>query len=136
MASAVQVEKIIYRVPNSSSKTNTGDPIALPPGITSEEYSEYIVKAKSIVGKENVTVITNKDELTNEQYTNPSKAHDMYHVFDKDYFVASAVIAPRKVAEVQAIMKLCNEYGIPIWPFSVGRNVGYGGAAPRVPGSM
>lgn len=60
----------------------------------------------------------------------------MFHVFDKDYFVSSAVIAPRKVTEVQAIMKLCNEYGIPVWPFSIGRNVGYGGAAPRVPGSI
>lgn len=60
----------------------------------------------------------------------------MFHVFDKDYFVSSAVIAPRKVTEVQSIMKLCNEYGIPVWPFSIGRNVGYGGAAPRVPGSI
>lgn len=136
MASALQAEKIVYRVPNGASNKNTGDPIALPPGITSEEYAEYITKAKAIVGEQNVTVITDKDELTKEHYTDPSKAHDMFHVFDKDYFVASAVIAPRKVTEVQGIMKLCNEYGIPVWPFSVGRNVGYGGAAPRVPGSM
>lgn len=33
-------------------------------------------------------------------------------------------------------MRLCNEFEIPVWPFSVGRNVGYGGAAPRVPGSI
>ncbi|KAK7731789.1 hypothetical protein SLS53_008610 [Cytospora paraplurivora] len=66
----------------------------------------------------------------------PAKSYDMYHVFDKDYFVSSATISPRKVPEVQAIMKLCNEYKIPVWPFSVGRNVGYGGAAPRVPGSV
>jgi len=43
------------------------------------------------------------------------KAYDMFHVFDKDYFVTSAMVAPRKVVEVQAIRKLCNEYGIPAW---------------------
>lgn len=60
----------------------------------------------------------------------------MYHVTPKEYFVSSAVVAPRNVPDVQAIMMLCNEFEIPVWPFSIGRNVGYGGAAPRVPGSV
>ena len=60
----------------------------------------------------------------------------MYHVLPKAHFVSSAVVAPRDVPEVQAIMRLCNEFEIPVWPFSIGRNVGYGGAAPRVPGSI
>lgn len=60
----------------------------------------------------------------------------MYHVLPKQYFVSSAVVAPRDVPEVQTIMRLCNEFEIPVWPFSIGRNVGYGGAAPRVPGSL
>lgn len=60
----------------------------------------------------------------------------MYNVTDKDYFVSSAVVAPRNVPEVQDIIKLCNEFEIPVWPFSIGRNVGYGGPAPRVPGTI
>lgn len=60
----------------------------------------------------------------------------MFFVADKTYFVSSAVVAPRNVAEVQAIVRLCNEFEIPVWPFSIGRNVGYGGSAPRVPGSI
>ncbi|TGO32976.1 hypothetical protein BHYA_0275g00020 [Botrytis hyacinthi] len=60
----------------------------------------------------------------------------MYHLFDKDYFIVPATIATRNVEEVQAIVRLCNEYEIPLWPFSIGRNIGYGGAAPRVPGSI
>lgn len=60
----------------------------------------------------------------------------MFFVADKTYFVSSAVVAPRSVAEVQAIVQLCSEFEIPIWPFSIGRNVGYGGSAPRVPGSI
>jgi FAD binding domain len=67
---------------------------------------------------------------------NPSKVHDMYHFLDKEYFVSSAVVSPRHVPDVQGIMKLCNEFSIPVWPFSIRRNVGYGGAAPRVPGSI
>ena len=60
----------------------------------------------------------------------------MYHVLPKQHFVSSAVAVPRDVPEVQEIMRLCNEFEIPVWPFSIGRNVGYGGAAPRVPGSL
>lgn len=33
-------------------------------------------------------------------------------------------------------MRLCNELKMPVWPFSAGRNTGYGGSAPRVPGSL
>lgn len=33
-------------------------------------------------------------------------------------------------------IKLTNEFEIPIWPFSKGRNVGYGSTAPRVPSSL
>ena len=60
----------------------------------------------------------------------------MYHVLSKDHFISSAVVAPRNVDEVQSIVRLCNEFDIPCWPFSIGRNVGYGGAAPRVSGSI
>ncbi|KAF4306583.1 FAD-linked oxidase [Botryosphaeria dothidea] len=111
-------------------------PLVLPPGIDTAHFEAYLQRAVEIVGAENVTVISNADELTKESYLDPSKAHDMFHVFDKDYFIASAVAAPKKVAEVQAVMRLCNEFKVPVWPFSIGRNVGYGGAAPRVPGSI
>lgn len=131
-------------------------PLTLPPDTTLEKFGDFITKLKDVVGEENVTVISNEDELMLEDYTNPSKAHDvgdtfltpglpgrcltvkfqMYYVAGKDYFVSSAVVAPRNVPDVQAIMRLCNDFEIPAWPFSIGRNVGYGGAAPRVPGSI
>lgn len=60
----------------------------------------------------------------------------MHAILDRDYFVASAVIPPRSIPEVQALMRLCNEFSMPVWPYSIGRNEGYGGAAPRVPGSI
>lgn len=60
----------------------------------------------------------------------------MHAILDRDYFVTSAVISPRSVPEVQSMMRLCTETGVPVWPYSIGRNTGYGGAAPRVPGSI
>ncbi|KAK9770842.1 putative Vanillyl-alcohol oxidase [Seiridium cardinale] len=111
-------------------------PLVFPPGVEAAHFEAYIKRVTEIAGTENVTVITGEDVLTKDLYLDPSKAHDMFNVFDKDYFIASAVVAPRKVTEVQAIMRLCNEFKIPVWPFSIGRNVGYGGAAPRVPGSI
>ena len=33
-------------------------------------------------------------------------------------------------------MKWANKFKIPIFPISIGRNLGYGGAAPRVRGSV
>lgn len=45
-----------------------------------------------------------------------------------------AAVAPASVEEVQAIVRLAGEHGVPLWPISRGKNFGYGGAAPRVPG--
>lgn len=43
-------------------------------------------------------------------------------------------VAPATVEEVQAIVRVANELGLPLWPISRGKNFGYGGAAPRIPG--
>lgn len=125
-----------YRKPNGDSPRVAGDPLTLPPGTSSQKFKEFTKRAAEAVGEENVTIITKSEELSQESYLEPSKAHDMYHILDQEYFVSSAVIAPRGVPDVQAVMRLCNEFEIPVWPFSIGRNVGYGGAAPRVPGSI
>ncbi|RSL57492.1 Vanillyl-alcohol oxidase [Fusarium duplospermum] len=117
----------------SNSEAN---PLTLPPGIDAAVFHKFIAAAREVTGPENATIISKKEQLGKDQYLDQSKAHDMFHITGKSYFVSSAVITPRDVAEVQAIVKLCNEYEIPLWPFSIGRNVGYGGAAPRVPGSI
>ena len=42
----------------------------------------------------------------------------MHATLDRDYFVASVVISPRSMPEVQALMRLCNEFSMPAWPYS------------------
>lgn len=115
--------------------SNSAKPLVLPPGTNLSQFDAFVSRTRDIVGIPNVTIITG-DDGTEHTYMDPAKSYDMSHIFDSDYFIASVVVAPRKVPEVQAMMRLCNEYKIPVWPFSIGRNVGYGGAAPRVPGSV
>lgn len=62
--------------------------------------------------------------------------HDAFHIVGQEELVCSAVVYPASVAEVQGIMRWANQYLIPVYPISIGRNIGYGGAAPRVPGSV
>lgn len=113
-----------------------GEPLILPPGLSVSQFQAYLAKACSIVGEANVEVTEGAHQFVRDDYMDPAKEHDMYPVFDKDYFVSSAVVSPRDVKDVQALMRLSNEFKVPVWPFSIGRNIGYGGAAPRVPGSV
>ncbi|MGI7161888.1 FAD-binding protein, partial [Campylobacter coli] len=38
----------------------------------------------------------------------------------------SLALAPKNVEEVQAIVKIANEFKIPLFPISTGKNLGYG----------
>lgn len=75
----------------------------------------------------------------------------MFPILDDEELVASAVVYTSSTEEVQKIVLWANKYSIPIFPISMGRNrkwiqhlqysnlttvVGYGGAAPRVRGSV
>jgi 4-cresol dehydrogenase (hydroxylating) len=49
---------------------------------------------------------------------------------------SSAVVFPSSTEQVQAVVHAANEYGVPLWTSSQGRNNGYGGPSPRVRGSI
>lgn len=49
---------------------------------------------------------------------------------------AAAVVQPGSVDEVQAILRIANERGVPVWTNSTGRNNGLGGGSPRVGGTI
>ncbi|KAH7386354.1 hypothetical protein BKA64DRAFT_141336 [Cadophora sp. MPI-SDFR-AT-0126] len=127
--------KMPTRNTNGTSQ-QPGDPMIPPPGITPPQFQSFISRATSIAGPEIVEVILPDNSLSGGSYENPCHGYDMDAILDHDYFVTSAVISPRSVPEVQEMMRLCTETGVPVWPYSIGRNMGYGGAAPRVPGSV
>jgi 4-cresol dehydrogenase (hydroxylating) len=50
--------------------------------------------------------------------------------------VPSAAVSPESTTQVQAIVRIANEFQIPVWTISTGRNLGYGGSAPAYSGSV
>jgi 4-cresol dehydrogenase (hydroxylating) flavoprotein subunit len=78
------------------------------------------------LGPENV--ITSGEEL--EEYRDP------YDYKGSDEYTGSGVVTPRSVEDVQVVVRIANEYRVPLWTFGQGRNYTYGGAAPRVRGSI
>jgi hypothetical protein len=61
---------------------------------------------------------------------------DPYDFKGSDEYTASAVVTPRSVEEVQAVLAIANELQVTLWTFGQGRNNAYGGSAPRVKGSI
>ncbi|MBD3728182.1 MAG: FAD-binding oxidoreductase [Sphingomonadales bacterium] len=55
---------------------------------------------------------------------------DAYAFGDGLAHEASAILAPAEVPQVQELVRIANRHGVPLWPVSRGKNLGYGGAAP------
>ncbi|WYZ37740.1 hypothetical protein EsH8_II_001246 [Colletotrichum jinshuiense] len=112
-------------------------PRFLPPGVSVEKFQDFAFRLQKAVGKENLQIITKDTPLDDGDYlTVDCQTHDMHHLYDREEFVGSALIHPRNVADIQAVVKLCNDFLVPVWTYSKGHNIGYGGAAPRVSGSL
>ncbi|ROO27614.1 4-cresol dehydrogenase [Salinisphaera orenii MK-B5] len=98
----------------------------LPPGVSAADFDSALQKFKDVVGGDNVLI--DSDHLA--PYTKLMMAGH-----DRDYIPSAALLATR-TEQVQAIVKICNEYGVPIWPISTGKNLGYGSAAPGETGQV
>ncbi len=73
-------------------------------------------------------VVSDREEL--------NEFRDPFYVRDDDAHDVSAAVFPSSVEQVQAVVRIANLHKIPLWTVSQGRNYGYGGAAPRVKGSI
>jgi len=100
--------------------------LILPPGVSASRFEQALAAFSGVVGREWV-LATDEDRDT---YL------DAYAPGEEASHAPSAAVAPSDVAQIQAILKLANEFKIPLWPISRGKNFGYGGAAPRMPGTV
>ncbi len=100
--------------------------LALPPGLSSAQFERALKAFAKVVGDQWV-LATDEDRGT---YS------DFYAPGPEEVHAPSAGVAPASAEEVQAIIRLANEYKVPLWPVSRGKNLGYGAAAPRLPGSV
>ena len=102
--------------------------MSVPPGISERVFSQAIGQFEQAVGREWVFTSDEDVALYSDAYTplwNEAEAK-----------TASAAVAPASAEEVQAVMRVANEHGIPMYPISTGRNLGYGGSAPVLSGSV
>jgi len=100
--------------------------LLLPPRVTEKSFQKALDAFTSVVGKQWV-LATDQDRET---------FMDFYAAGDADAHVPSAAVGPQSVEEVQAIVRIANEYKVPLWPISRGKNLGYGAAAPCLTGTV
>ena len=116
------------------SNTPNGRPVVLPPNTTEPAFRAALDDLRGQIGAEWVKV--NDVDLVDGDYHAVPLSHDSYHILEQDDLVPSAVCWPENTESVSKVVKWANKHNIPIWPISIGRNLGYGGSAPRVRGSV
>ena len=102
--------------------------MAIAPGVSAKDWSAALEAFAGVVGKD--WLFTSDEDL--------ALYKDAYSPFwgEPEEKHASAAVAPQSADEVQAIMRIANKFKIPIYPISTGRNLGYGGSAPVLSGSV
>ena len=96
------------------------------PHLSEHALNSALEEFAAVVGSE--AVVTAGEEL--------SEFRDPFQPPSWDDYTASAVVMPTTVEQIQAIVRIANEQKVPLWPHGQGKNNGYGGAAPRVKGSV
>lgn len=102
-------------------------PRPLPPGFSQAQFDRALDALAAIVGADNVL----RDGAALADYDDPFTP-----TADPRAFAASAAVLPMGVDEIRAILRVANDARLPLWTVSTGRNFAYGGAAPRLSGSV
>lgn len=103
--------------------------MALPPNVSSSNFALALRELEGAVGKEWVFSSTEDLALYNDSYS-------PFAVEPTLQLVGSAAVAPETVEQVQQVVRIANKYGISLYTFSTGRNLGYGGSSPSEIGSV
>ena len=102
--------------------------LILPDGVEAEVFQQALTAFANVVGEDRV-LSTDEDRETYLDLYAPGAEAEKEHA-------PSAAVVVDSVEQVQAIVKLANQYKIPLWPNSRGKNFGYGGSAPVMAGSV
>ena len=99
-----------------------------PPGVSAADFEKAIKQFSDAVGSQ--WVFTSDDDVNTYR--------DAYSPFwgEKSERIASAAVAPETVEQVQKIVRTANQYSVPLYTISTGRNLAYGGSAPVHSGSV
>jgi 4-cresol dehydrogenase (hydroxylating) len=100
----------------------------LPPGVSASDFGSAIKQLQAAVGPD--WVLTSDEDLF--PYRDPFSLLKN----QPNELVPSAAVGPDSVEQVQAIVRIANQYRIPLYTISTGKNYAYGGASPNLPGSV
>jgi len=100
----------------------------VPPGIPTALFSQALRQWKGIVGADWVFTSGQDLDAYRDSYS------PMYG--EATERVASAVVAPDSVEQVQAVLRVAHAARIPLYTISTGKNLTYGGSAPAYSGSV
>ena len=100
--------------------------LILPPDVSAAALRAALEAISDVVGSDHVHLCTKSNMKPDQEghYFNLPKEHDLFYVLEKDTFLASAVVKPGSTEDVSAIVKIANENLTPLWPTSMGRNLG------------
>src|SRR5687768_6130831 len=100
--------------------------IALPKGVSEKAFDAAISSFRSVLG--DTAVLISAEQLAPYIKT-------MMPVPDAEHTPSAALLATT-VEQIQKIVAICNQYKVPIWTISTGKNLGYGAAAPAERGQV
>jgi 4-cresol dehydrogenase (hydroxylating) len=98
----------------------------LPPDVSQADFARALDAFRGVVGDS--WVMTEESQLARDL--------DPYPLLEEERFAPAASVCPDSVEQVQGILRIANDHGIPVSPISTGRNLGYGGGAPRLQGAV
>jgi hypothetical protein len=110
----------------------------LPPGISKQAFLEAVEDLRDVCKTENVIVGADLVSFVDPFAVNPKhipSAAVWYVVLWTPWHMLTDQ-SPANISEIQAILAIVNTRHIPIWVCSRGKNLGYGGPAPLVRGSI
>lgn len=99
----------------------------LPPGVDGKHFDKAVAALRRELGAQ--WVIT-------EESAGLAEYRDTFAILDAEHCAPSAAVRPGSVEDVQKVMRIAGEYGVPLSPISRGKNLGFGGASPRLSGAV
>jgi len=114
--------------PLPARATSAAAPSRLPPGVSRADFNRVLAAWRQAVGAE--WVFTSAQDV--------ALYRDAYSPYwgEPEERVASAAVAPQTLEQVQAVVRVANQYKVPLYTISTGRNLAYGGSAPVYSGSV
>ncbi|KAG5788342.1 hypothetical protein H9Q69_012593 [Fusarium xylarioides] len=103
-------------------------------GIGPSEHRQFFDELAKVVGDENISRDASTGALAGPHQQ--QSYGDPYALVDREQHLPSGAVRPASVEEVQQVLRLANRFKVPLWTISRGRNLGYGGSAPAVAGSV